>query len=38
MHATCIVWRGRERASRGQVPPTNKHPVGRAAVSRGLAT
>ena len=35
MHATCIVWRGRERASRGQVPPANKHPSGRAAAAVG---
>ena len=36
MHATCIVWRGRERASRGQVPPANKHPSGRAAAAAAV--
>ena len=35
MHATCIVWRGRERASRGQASPANKHPAGRAAAAVG---
>ena len=35
MHATCIVWRGRERASRGQASPANKHPAGRAGAAVG---
>ena len=37
MHATCIaiVRRGCERAGRGQVPPANKHPAGRAAAAVG---
>ena len=37
MHATCIVymWRVRERASRGQASPANKHPSGRAAAAVG---
>ena len=29
MHATCIVWRERERASRGQASPANNRPPSR---------